>query len=62
MSNTVQMTKAERDLLYIFAKLPVATEVELGLLAAFIRGLGIIGWDDEEYNRELPVASRKNKG
>lgn len=60
MSNAVQMTKAERDLRYIYAKLPVATDVELGLLAAFIRGLGVIGWDDGEYYRQLPAKSRNN--
>ena len=61
MSNTIQMTKAERNLRYIYAKLPAATEVELGLLCAAIQGLGITGWDAKEYNRELPAASRKNK-
>ena len=59
MSNTEQMTKAELDLRYIYAKLPLANEVDLGLLAAMIRGLGIIGWDDKEYNRDLPAVSRK---
>lgn len=61
MSNAVQMTKAEHDLRYIYAKLPAATEVELGLLAAFIRGLGVIGWDDGEYYRKLPAKFRNNK-
>lgn len=61
MSNAVQMTKAEQDLRYIYAKLPGATERELGILRAFIRGLGISGYDYDEYKRDLPVAYRKNK-
>ena len=55
------MTKAELDLRYIYAKLPRATEKELGILRACIRGLGISGYDYDEYNRDLPMASTKNK-
>lgn len=61
MSNAIQMTKAEQDLRYIYAKLPGATEKELGILRAFIRGLAISGYDYDEYNRDLPIASRKSK-
>lgn len=61
MSNAVQMTKAEQDLRYIYAKLPGATEKELGILRAFIRGLGISGCDYNEYNRNLPIEFTKNK-
>lgn len=56
-----QMTKAEQDLRYIYAKLPGATEKELGILRAFIRGLAISGYDYDEYNRDLPMVSTKNK-
>ena len=61
MINTELTSKAERDLRYIYAKLPLATEIDLGLLSATIRGLDISGWDDKEYNRDLPIASRKSK-
>ena len=54
MIKTKPTIKAERDLRYIYAKLPGATDVQLGLLAAFIRGLNITGFDYHEFDRELP--------
>lgn len=41
----------ESNLRYIRAKLPSATAEQLGIIAAFIKGLGVIGWSDNEFNR-----------
>ena len=60
MINTTPMTKAEQDLRYIYAKLPGATEKELGLIRAFIKGLGVDGCDYDECNRELPPSFRNS--
>ena len=41
----------ERNLRYIYAKLPFASPSELALIAGFIRGMRINGWYDGECNR-----------
>lgn len=43
--------EAEINLRYIRAKLPSATARQLEIIAAFIRGLGVIGWSEAEFNR-----------
>ena len=40
--------RKEDNLQYIRAKIPHATPRELALIAAFIRGLGIVGWSESE--------------
>ena len=40
--------EADSNMRYIRAKLPVATPKHLALLAAAIRGMGIIGWARQE--------------
>lgn len=61
MSNAEQMDKAELNLRYIYAKLPGATEEQLRLLAVTIQGLGVNGFDHEEYHRELPINFSRTK-
>lgn len=46
MTNAVHKRNKERNLRYILAKLPEASDMELDLIAAFIGGLGICGWSD----------------
>lgn len=43
----------ENNLRFIRAKLPSATPKELGLIVAFIRGLGVVGWSESEYTRDI---------
>lgn len=43
----------ENNLRFIRAKLPSATPEELGLIAAFICGMGVVGWSDKEYTRDI---------
>lgn len=43
----------ETNLRYILAKLPSASPRDIGLIAAFIMGLGIAGWSDAEYQRSI---------
>lgn len=44
----------ERNLRYIYAKIPNAEPSELAMIAAFIRGMGICGWHSGEHDRQLP--------
>lgn len=43
----------ERNLRYIRAKIVHANAEEMALLKGFVHGLGIVGWDDAEYNRPI---------
>lgn len=43
----------ETNLRYIQAKLSSASARELEILAAFVRGLGITGWSESEYERSI---------
>lgn len=45
--------KQEECIRYIRAKIMVASEKDLGIIAAFISGLGIAGWSTEEYDRTV---------
>lgn len=45
--------ETETNLRYIRAKLPWATAEQLGIIAAFIQGLGVAGWSESEYNRNV---------
>lgn len=59
MINVAQLPKVEQDIRIIYGKLPVMTDREIGLVAAFVRGLKVKGVDMEEYNRELPPRAGK---
>ena len=43
----------ENNIRYIRAKLPCASDKALALVAAFIQGFDIIGFDYDEYNRPI---------
>lgn len=43
----------ERNIRFIRAKLPSATPRELSMIASFIRGMGVDGWSESEYNRDI---------
>lgn len=43
----------ERNIRFIRAKLPKATPKELSMIASFIRGMGVDGWSESEYNRNI---------
>lgn len=38
---------------FIRAKLPNASAFDLAMIAAFVRAMGIVGWSDSEYNRDI---------
>ena len=59
MTNVAQLPKVEQDLRYIYGKLPVLTDRQIGLMAAFIRGFKVYDISLEEYDRELPTRSNK---
>lgn len=59
MTNVAQLPKVEQDLRYIYGKLPVLTERQIGLVAAFISGFKVYALNLEEYERELPARSNK---
>jgi hypothetical protein len=48
------MTERKKRLIRIIrARLLAASERQLGLIAAFMSGLDIVGWSDEEYTRNV---------
>ena len=57
MTKTEELAHYERDkehnLRTIRAKIVHANAEQLALIAAFIRGLGVIGWDHAEYHRPI---------
>jgi hypothetical protein len=59
VTNVAQIPKVEQDLRYIYGKLPVMTDRQIGLAAAFIRGFKVYDISLEEYDRELPTRSNK---
>ena len=59
MTNVAQLPKVEQDLRYIYGKLPVMTDRQIGLVAAFIRGFKVYDISLEEYDREFPARSNK---
>ena len=54
----------EQDICFIAAKLGCATEKQVGWIAAFVNGLGIVGWNPEpciEILAPFVAATRKAK-
>ena len=50
---TINEQKQERNIRFIRAKIVTASPAETAMIAGFIRGLGVVGWDDSEYNRPV---------
>ena len=57
MTKTEELAHYERNkennLRTIRAKIVHANAEQMALIAAFICGLGVAGWDDAEYNRPI---------
>ena len=59
MINVAKLSKPEQDIRYIYGKLPVLTDKQIGLVAAVISGFKVREINLEEYHRELPLRADK---